>query len=242
MKNDIEFLSLLKSKAIRFEDHSWTNSRGTQFQSALIFKSEDRQEIFLIIENLLCNENFEVNKNFSFILKEKENKKHFYYYGEKIFQRITLSKKKAYKSYIARLDSPVRERINYLKAELRKAREGKTVGRPPLLIEELLKQAKQKTLREHIEDSLEKDLEKNLLFRNKLKESSECLVTNFLTAPYSLWMNTKDENNKTIQKRLGMGISILFSNEQYLNKSYEVARKVTTALEKGWILGDYVLF
>jgi hypothetical protein len=39
-----------------------------------------------------------------------------------------------------------------------------------------------------------------------------------------------------------MGISILFSNEQYLNKSYEVARKVTTALEKGWILGDYVLF
>jgi hypothetical protein len=242
MNTAMDFLSLLKSKAIRFEDHSWINSRGTQFQTALIFKSDDKQVIFSLIENLLSNADFDVNKNFGFFLEERDNKKHFYFFGEKIFQRITLSKKKAYKSYIAELDSPVRERINYLKAELRKAREGKTIGRPPLLIEELLAQAKQKTLRQHIEDSLEKNSEKNLLFRNKLKDSTECLVTNFLSAPDSLWMNTKDENNKTIQKRLGMGISILFSNEQYLNKSYEVAKKVTAALEKGWVLGDYVLF
>ena len=241
MNTNFDFLLLLKSKAIRFEDHSWTNSRGTQFQSALIFKPESKEEIFSLIRSK--NDGvFDENTNYDFFLEMRNIKYHFYYYGEKIYQRITLSRKKAYKSYIADLDAPARERINYLKAELRKAREGKIIGRPALLIEELLKQAHQKTLRQQIEDTIGKESEKNKLFRNKLNDSSKCLVTNFLSASDYLWINTKDENGKTIQKRLGLGISLLFSYEQYSNSSYEVAKKVTTAQEKGWVFGDYVLF
>ena len=71
MNTNLDFLSLLKSKAIRFEDHAWTNSRGTQFQSALIFKPESKEEIYSYIENKYNSvERFiDINQNFNFFIE-----------------------------------------------------------------------------------------------------------------------------------------------------------------------------
>jgi hypothetical protein len=225
MNTNLDFLSLLKSKAIRFEDHSWTNSRGTNYQSALIFKPEIKEEIFYYIENKIIDIiDIDINKNFNFFIEEKHIKTHFYFSGLEIFQNVSLSKKKNYKSYIADLDAPVRERINYLKAELRKARAGKIFGRPPLLIEELLKQAEQKTLRQQIEEKLNKYPKKELdHFKSILSTAKKCLISNYLNSPQYLWGN------------------LFFSFERDARCNSKISKLIESAIKSDLAFDDYFL-
>jgi hypothetical protein len=244
MKTDLDFLSLLKSKAIRFEDHSWTNSRGTNSQSALIFKPQDKEKIFFLIKERISNEiDFNIAKDFDFWIEENTKKSHYFFYGLEVFQRVSLSRKKTYKSYIADLDAPIRERINYLKAELRKSREGKILGRPPLLIEELLKQAEQRTLRQQIEETLNKfsDMEYQE-FRQALLKSKKCLISNFLSAPEYLWGNLIKIQNDLEYKRLPIGISLFFSNEINEKHTGKIFKLIDASMKKELALGDYFLF
>ncbi|MBX9703402.1 MAG: hypothetical protein K2X39_04550 [Silvanigrellaceae bacterium] len=233
---------MLKTMAIRFEDHSWTNSRGKNSQSALIFKPEDKEKIFSLVKERVSDD-IDFAKDFDFWIEENNKKFHYYFYGLEIFQRVSLSKKKTYKSYIADLDAPIRERINYLKAELRKSREGKIFGRPPLLIEELLKQAEQKTLRQYIEESLKHFSDKEYqAFRIALLKSQKCLISNFLSAPEYLWGNLVKNKNNTEYKRLSMGINLFFSNEINEKNTGKISKIIEASIKNELALGDYFLF
>ncbi len=241
--NNTSLLSLLKSLSYRFEEHKWTNTRGDIFQAALLFKPEQKEEVFNIIKNEL-NDDYDKNENFTFFhLEKNQNKKQkFFYNGKDIYDRISLSKKKTYKSYIADLDAPVRERINYLRAELKKAREGKIIGRPPLLIEELLKQAEKKTLRQHIEESLDK-LQKDEYkeFQIKIKNSNKCLVTDYLDAPEYIWANMKKNNNLIEYNRLQIGVNLFFSLDKNNKCNSKIFKLVEHAKENRSIFQDYIL-
>ena len=244
MNTNFDFLLLLKSKAIRFEDHSWTNSRGTQFQSALIFKPESKEEIFSCIENEYNNndEFIDINQTFDFFIQNKDDKIHFYFYGLENFQLVSLSKKKNYKSYIADLDAPVRERINYLKAELRKARAGKIFGRPPMLIEELLKQAEQKTLRQQIEEKLNKHPIKELdNFKRTLSATKKCLISNYLNSPQTLWGNFIKDNRISEYRKLPIGINLFFSYEKDARCNSKISKLIESAIKNDLAFDDYFL-
>jgi hypothetical protein len=244
MTTKIDLLSLLKTIAIRFEDHSWTNSRGTSSQSALIFKPDDKEKIFSLIKDRSIDDiNFNFDKNFDFFVEENNKKYHYFFYGLDIFQRVSLTRKKTYKSYIADLDAPIRERINYLKSELRRSREGKISGRPPLLIEELLKQAEQRTLRQQIEEGLNKFSEMEYQkFIKTLSKSKKCLISNFLLAPEYLWGNLIKKQNDSEYRRLPLGISLFFSNEINMKHTGKIFKLIDAAIKNELALGDYFLF
>ncbi|KAB8033588.1 hypothetical protein [Fluviispira multicolorata] len=242
--NNTSLLSLLKSLSYRFEEHKWTNTRGEIFQAALLFKPEQKEEVFSIIKNEF-NDGYDKNENFTFFYLEKnQNKKQkFFYNGKDIYDRISLSKKKTYKSYIADLDAPVRERINYLRAELKKARDGKIIGRPPLLIEELLKQAEKRTLRQHIEENLDKlPIKEYKEFRIKIKNSNKCLVTDYLDAPEYIWANMKKNNNLIEYNRLQIGVNLFFSLDKNDRNNSKVSNLIKQAIKDNSIFKDYILY
>jgi len=236
MKRDL--LEQLKAKAAKAEELRWRNSRREVVQVGLVFRPDAFQDVLDLLQMAgIAGE----EKDIEFTASVDAQLTKFFFHAGSIFERVSLSRKKSFKSYQASLDAPAPERINYLKAELKKSREGRLPGRPPTLVEKLIKEASKETLRSKILHKIEGLPEEQALALQKhLATAKECLVTNYSSAPENLWATLRGETQSR-QLRLPNGVSIFFSRERSDRTDGRVGKIIEIAMKEGRMIGEFVL-
>jgi hypothetical protein len=236
MKRDL--LGQLKAKAIKAEELRWKNSRREVLQVGLVFRPEELQDVLDLIKKIGFQGE---KKDLEFTIPVAGHPTRFFLHAESIFERVSLSRKKSFKSYRASLDAPVPERVNYLKAALKKSRAGQLPGRPPALLEELIKEAGKETLRSKIARKINKlPKEQAAALRHRLSTAQHCLITNYQSAPENLWATLRGET-RSRQRRLPNGVSIFFSRERSGRSIGRVGKEIDKAKSEGRVIGEYVL-
>lgn len=236
MKRDL--LGLLKAKATKAEELRWTNSRREVLQVGLVFRPEDLQAVLDLVNKPGIRGE---KKDLEFTAPVAGHPTRIYLHAESIFERVSLSRKKSFKSYRTSLDAPVPERVNYLKAALKKSRAGQLPGRPPTLLEELIKEAGKDTLRSKIARKIDKlPKERAEILHHHLSTAQHCLITNYQSAPENLWATLRGETQSR-QLRLPNGVSIFFSRERSDRNVGRVGKEIEKAEREGRVIGEYVL-
>lgn len=224
-------LEELKKIATKYEEIQYTNQRGKQFQCVVVMAPEMKQKV---LKNLS-------SKKTSVIESQVHGELDLNFLDYDNVTRVSLTRKKSYKSMRRKLSEPHPEQVGRIKAQIKKSKEGKLPGVPVELLEHRLKESLKDTLFRRAELSAKNlPAETKQKFLSKLQKSDECLLTNFHEAHENLWM-TLLVDAKTKYQRAKNGVNLVFSAENYQRSNNTVARLVEKASGEGWVSGDIVL-
>jgi hypothetical protein len=224
-------LEELKKIATKYEEIQYTNQRGKQFQCVVVMAPEMKLKV---LKNLSL-------KKTSVIESQAHGELDLNFLDYDNVTRVSLTRKKSYKSMRRKLSDPHPEQVGRIKAQIKKSKEGKLPGVPVELLEHRLKESLKDTLFRRAELSAKNlPAETKQKFLSKLQNSDECLVTNFHEAHENLWM-TIQSNGKSIRQRARIGVNLVFSAENHIRADGLVGTVVEAAQKNGWIAGDIVL-
>jgi hypothetical protein len=224
-------LEELKKIAIKYEEIQYTNQRGKQFQCVVVLAPEMKEQVLTKFSS----------KKIQLIASSTHGEIELHILEFDNVTRVSLTRKKSYKSMRRKLSEPHPEQISRIKAQIKKSLEGKLPGVPLELLEYRLKEALSDTLFRRAELASNKlpevEREKFLI---QLKKSDACFITNYHETQENLWMSIQCQG-KSIRQRAKIGVNLIFSLEKHVRTDGLIARAVEFAQERGWIAGDIVL-
>lgn len=229
----------LKAKALKFEEHRYSTSRGIQIQCVIVLPNEGCADFLRALHLKSLKEAQEMDS--LEISSSNHGNIALNVLSYSAVTRVSISKKKAYKSFQRKLDEPHPEEITRARRQIEKSQKGELPGIPLELLREKLKEAMQDTLRRRAEVAARK-LSKpaSKTFLACLRNATECLVTNFHSAPENLWLSVHSQG-KSFRLRAKNGVTVIFSSEDHIRSDSKVAKFVEDALADGRVAGDYVV-
>lgn len=239
--NQIDLYQRLKTMAVRLEEHSWSNRRGSHFQSAIILKPALRKSLTDLLREFDYELSPEKLSKFKVAIGDKEHSLSIH--GHEELTNVNLRLKKSYKSYMANLDEPAPAMLKLRKKRLDQSRSGIISQSNLALLELQFKEEMKRPFRDYILQRISQNGDKDAakVFIEKLRTSQRCLITNFVTAQEVLWASLRRVGQKTEDLRLPEGVNVFLSQEDRSRPSGKVSALVAKAENRGWLYGDWVI-
>ncbi len=224
-------LESLKEVALKYEELKYSNVRGDQFYCILVLSSKDYTKETLKHE---LPKNGTIDSKHLGILPL-----HFLDISQ--VTRVSITRKKTYRTMRKRLTDPYPDLVNKAKSRLKMALSGELSGVSIDLLKSKLEKTKQDTIHRMALLAAEKlPKTEQETFLKQLKDSKECLITNFLTADTNLWLTIQSTSGSQ-HHRAKRGVTIVLSCEDHTRKDGSVSKLVKEAVDNGWIAGQIVL-